>query len=83
MLECKCYQHVSCLNNSNYIKLKFFLVKCQPGEFNNDETGGCDKCPANTFQSEAMKSFCLPCPDGMMTLTDGAKLKTECKLSVY
>ena len=58
-------------------------MKCQPGEFNNEETGGCDKCPANTFQSEAMKSFCLPCPDGMITLKDGAKVKTECKLLVY
>ena len=57
--------------------------RCLAGEYSDETTGNCEKCPKNEYQDLPMKSFCMPCPDGMVTAGNGTATKSECECPPY
>ncbi|XP_003792914.1 thyroglobulin [Otolemur garnettii] len=51
-------------------------VKCPEGSYSQDER--CIPCPVGSYQEEAGSSACVLCPEGRMTISEGAFSQTHC-----
>ncbi|XP_020608020.1 sushi, von Willebrand factor type A, EGF and pentraxin domain-containing protein 1-like [Orbicella faveolata] len=52
---------------------------CPPGKYSATGLGpNCPDCPFDHYQDQAMKTSCIPCPNGTITVGKGAKSLAEC-----
>jgi hypothetical protein len=45
---------------------------CGPGQGRATEREPCTPCPRNFYNPGGLRGECLPCPDGLVTISEGA-----------
>lgn len=52
---------------------------CQPGTFHDTDAGMCVLCDPKSYQENAGKAFCVPCPTGTVSKKNGTTSIDDCK----
>lgn len=52
---------------------------CPAGQYAEDVTNVCKKCPRGYYQNSTGSRMCQSCPNGQMTLEDGATSEQSCR----
>ena len=62
-----------------YNKSCTITADCAAGEYWDEHSVSCTKCPKDSYQPELYKSTCLKCPEGQFTDDTGAVTDSQCK----
>lgn len=56
----------------------YSIAVCPAGQYAEDVTNVCRKCPRGYYQEASGRRMCLSCPSGQMTAQEGATSADQC-----
>lgn len=70
--------NIIALIENNIVCIHFLIAVCPAGQYAEDVTNVCRKCPRGYYQQASGQRMCQSCPSGQMTLHEGATSVDQC-----